>query len=196
MKKKLYVIVFVLLTIALALVCSCSLFPSEESEQQLREGNTPWIEDAYIGTQGVLSLDKLNLTPNSRLVVCGQKIDGDIPMYFNKDPIYVLLPFTLVLETMGAEVCWINDTEADILFKGRKYRLDLSAATSAELIVDVESGKKFSFLVPGASVRFQAIETELLLDEMSTMAALEQMDVHIVTRISFWNTTLRIIEKY
>ena len=195
MKKTAYILIlFLVVTFTFT---SCGSFMPDEFDKTQEYGTSekPWIKDAYTGTQGVLALDQLNLTPECKLMVYGKKVDGDVPMYFNEDPFYVLVPFTKVLEVMGADVVWTSDTQADIRLNGKNYVLNTCAETSEELLFDVETESFLSVSTPGDTVRYQAIENELLLNKVSVTTALMMMDVDITAKADPWKNTLRIEEK-
>ncbi len=115
---------------------------------------------------------------NCRLVVNGKDITSENYVMLTQDDVY--LPFTAILEALGAELLWQSDTTAKISFDGKKYLL---TTTDCSLI---EEGGDFNFLLipPGGIHRYWTIENEFIVDDTMMQSVFILMEKDIRVRFS------------
>lgn len=117
-----------------------------------------------------------------KLIVNGQDITDGNYLEVHKNEKYTLLPVTAVLESLGAEVNWTNETIADIIFNERVYVLDL------EKISLVEKDDKYAidYLIPapGGEMYCRVIDGELLLDDLTFKGSVMQMGMETMVRVN------------
>ena len=115
---------------------------------------------------------------NCRLVVNGEDITSGNYVMITQDDVY--LPFTAILEALGAEVLWQSDTTAKISYDGKKYLL---TTTDCSLI---EEGGDFNFLLipPGGIHRYWTIENEFVVDDTMMQSVFILMEKDIRVRFS------------
>ena len=86
------------------------------------------------------------------LIVNGQSLAAASHMIFTSDG--AMVPLVEVLEALGAEIQWVNDCTAKIIFKGKQYSLNTG---TAELIQE-ENQANCLIPAPGSSVHYQVVD--------------------------------------
>ena len=157
--------------------------------------NSSLDNEGFAVTQNSPVIEQIELTPNSKLVVFGEKIKEEIPMYFNSEPPYALLPLTKVLGAVGAEVKWSNDTQAEIIIGGKIYFLNLAAEQWDEILAEGDSKTNCLSPVPGGHIIFQSVGNELFIDSVSVTDVLMSMNVPVTIKVDAWRNTVRIDKK-
>ena len=120
-----------------------------------------------------------NTDGKCRLVVRGKDITTGNYVQLNTEYRYAELPFTAVMEGLGANVTWESDTIATIAIEGRNYILDMAKGTL------VEEGGTFNIFVvsPGSrhSTSYQVIGNEFVIDSDSvTMLLNGRIGVRVI----------------
>lgn len=108
-----------------------------------------------------------------QLIVEGQDISQKTSVKVYQD--YVLIPFVSVMEALGAEVSWVNETFAEITFKEMKCSFDSDAME----IIDMNSGRQFILPLYGKDAHWQMNGRELFWDEETFRRSLECMDIYL-----------------
>ena len=124
------------------------------------------------------------------LIVNGQDITKGNTIEVHKNYGYTLVPFTSVLETLGAEVKWNSDTLAEVDFNGAKYCLDTEAVT---LIIEGDSEEfNYFYSMAGGYLYHKTMEKEILLDANWLCCTLAMMGVDMVDDIDYQNHRITI----
>lgn len=111
-------------------------------------------------------------------------------MYFNNSPRCAMLPFTTVMNALGATTEWENASVARIMFREKEYILN----TSEKQLV--ESGQSANYIIPtpGSKVYCQVIENEFLLDHLTFKTSLLMMGLPITINVDYDTYTVEIFE--
>ncbi len=111
------------------------------------------------------------------LLVNGKDIAPEYYVNFDKIKNYTLLPFTAILEELGATTQWQTDTTAIITLNGVKYNLDAEKCTlkadgsDVNLLVALENEEE----LPGDIPMFTIYDGEFVLDNYTTQGALKAL---------------------
>ncbi len=171
MKRKLFIVSFIIITLVLIgfnNVTSSELPNCNESSTSTTQKTTEYIGDD-------------NVSDNCTLIINGKDITNGNYVRINHAKHYAEIPFTTVIQELGAKVEWKDDSKAVVKYDGRKYILNTNEGTLVEkwdkhklnqimpaggqqhkvvckvvdneLIVDSNSSRYFIFVVMGANMK-------------------------------------------
>ena len=107
---------------------------------------------------------------NCKLIVNGEDITTRVYVNINFEHRYVELPFTAVIQALGAEVEWQNQTIAKVSYSNKNYFLDTTKYSF------VEDGKSLNLMsTPPGGIRWCHVAgDEFILDD-GTMSGVFQL---------------------
>ena len=128
------------------------------------------------------------------LLVNGKDIAPEYYVNFDAIKNYTLLPFTAILEELGATVKWQTDTTAVITLNGVKYNLDAEKCTLKEdgtehnLLVALENEEALPIDIP----MFKTYNGEFILDNYTTQGALKALGFNHKVTVNYDKETATI----
>lgn len=179
MKKKLFVYLSLCIILCIAAGCTenkSSTLPTDNSFM------TPATDGASTTspTQSAITTNRGDDEVNDcKLMVNGKDITSG--NYVKLNEYYADLPFTEVMEALGAKVEWQNKTTAKITYVGQDYILD---TTKCSLI---EVGGTFNIIStpPGSTRHYQVVGDEFILDNVTMKGAFQLMGTSIKININY-----------
>lgn len=121
------------------------------------------------------STGEIQMNNSYKLIVNGKDITAGVYININFEHRYVELPFTAVMQALGAEVEWQNQTTAKVSYSGKNYFLDTTKCSF------VEDGKSLNLMStpPGGIRRHQVVGDEFVLDDGTMSGVFQLMGVSI-----------------
>lgn len=165
--------------------------------------------DVYIGSDEPFSVqERLSVRPNrlsgrvsvqlsfdpqssnSRLTVAGTGLPQGKHMVFvnTSSSSCVLLPFTAIMEQLGADVQWSSNEIAQIRFRGKVYTLNTIDVSL------IEDGTDLNCILPapGGKIHAHLMEKELMLDHVTFQTVALMLETRLVVDVDHQNQTVVI----
>ena len=105
---------------------------------------------------------------NGTLIINGDTVVENVTLHYNKNySSYLDVPLIKLFNGIGASVEWLDDTTAEIVYKGRKYNLNLSTVSLNEY------GDEDNLIAPvdGGHREYTVLDKELILDSVTITCA-------------------------
>ncbi len=159
MKNKLFI--SILICIILLSFVSCSNTTSVKSPTNAVPASST--------NQTTLDTGDDEVIDNCTLIVNGKDITKGNYARINHTKHYSEIPFTAVIQELGAKVEWENDTKATITFDENKYLLDITEGT----LVKKWDSHKLNLITPAPGQNHERVSkvvgNELIVDDSSSL---------------------------
>ena len=159
--------VYLVLPIVFSLIARCP--PNAILPMPTDESSLPAFTSIHSEAENTSGGDK-KVDTNCKLFVRGEDISAEHYVAINMEKRYAVLPFTAVVEALGAKIEWESETTAMIIIDHEEYLLNVDENSLTM------PGSVFNFLgVQGGATHgsyYQVIEGEFVVDSDSMLLLL------------------------
>jgi DNA-directed RNA polymerase subunit L len=127
-------------------------------------------------------MKKNTVVYNGILYVNDRIVDENVSLYFIENSSYSKLPLVELFKALGADVKWVDNDTAEILFEGKKYTLSLSDIT---LFKEDDTTVNLIKLKDGGVIEYEILKQELILDSPSIKAVFYAIKHPIIEELDF-----------
>jgi hypothetical protein len=155
---------------------------------RINSATSPMVESSFNQIHQPKSTEDDEAQSTAKLFVNGEEIAAGNYVEFHSD--HVLLPYTAIMGALGAEIEWVSATEATMVFHKKQYMLNTEKCTLIE--VGKESHGTLFMPAPCATLYYEVIENEFLLDDTTMDGAFMFMGEDIEVRVDYTNLIVNV----
>ena len=129
---------------------------------------------------------------NGILYVNDRIVDENVSLFYRENSSYSKLPLVKLFKALGADVKWVDNNTAEILFDGKKYTLSLLNKT---LYKEEDASINLIALKAGGVIEYEKLEQELILDSASIKTLFYAIGHPIIEELNFLEKSVHIEDK-